>query len=88
MPKIYPTKASALNVHHPLAGAPRLEGVDWPYDAFTCSRLTDGSFTEDETKAYKPPPASAEVAKPAAPTRDEAREANLGGPKFPPAKND
>ena len=65
--KVYPTKASALNAHHPIAGAPRLEGVDWPYDAFTCRRLTDGSFTEDAGKAYKPPAApSGEAEKPAA----------------------
>jgi hypothetical protein len=54
--KVYPTKASALNAHHPTAGAPRVEGVDWPYDSFTCRRLTDGSFTEDASKAYKPAP--------------------------------
>lgn len=54
--KLYPTKASALNVHHPIAGKPRVEGVDWPYDVFTCRRISDGSFTEDEAKAYKPPP--------------------------------
>jgi hypothetical protein len=86
MPKIYPTKASALNVHHPIAGAPRMEGVEWPYDAFTCSRLTDGSFTEDEAKAYKPSPAGAEVAKPA--PQNDASEAKVAGPKFPLAKND
>ena len=51
--KVYPTKASALNVHHPIAGKPMVEGVDWPYDTFTCRRLTDGSFTEDPNKAFK-----------------------------------
>ncbi len=61
--KVYPTKASALNAHHPVAGPPRAEGVDWPYDSFTCRRLSDGSFTEDAAKAYKP--AAPEAATPA-----------------------
>jgi hypothetical protein len=61
--KVYPTKASALNCHHPVAGAPSIEGVDWPYDTFTCRRLTDGSFTEDAAKAYKPAPIGAPAAK-------------------------
>jgi hypothetical protein len=65
MTKVYPTKASALNVNHPIAGKPLIEGADWPYDTFTCRRLTDGSFTEDAAKAYKPPAAPAEAAKPA-----------------------
>jgi hypothetical protein len=56
--KVYPTKASALNAHHPISGAPRVEGVDWPYDAFTCRRLSDGSFTDDPKQAYQPPPAA------------------------------
>jgi hypothetical protein len=55
MTKVYPTKASALNVKHPTAGAPKIEGTEWPYDSFTCRRLTDGSFTEDASKAYRPP---------------------------------
>ena len=50
--KVYPTKASALNAHHPTAGKPSLEGTDWPNDVFTCRRLTDGSFTTDPSKAY------------------------------------
>lgn len=59
MTKVYPTKASALNAHHPIAGAPLIEGVEWPHDTFTCRRLSDGSFTEDPDKAYKPPAAKA-----------------------------
>jgi|SRR5580704_4789862 hypothetical protein len=58
MTKVYPTKASALNCHHPIAGAPRIEGTDWPDDVFTFRRLADGSFTEDPAKAYKPPAAA------------------------------
>jgi hypothetical protein len=54
MTKVYPTKASALNAHHPIAGKPLIEGSEWPYDTFTCRRLTDGSFTEDPAKAYRP----------------------------------
>lgn len=85
--KVYPTKASALNVHHPIAGKKHnSEGVIWPYDVFTCRRLTDGSFTDDPAKAFKaaaeateknpapahsPDPASGpSVAKPAAPAID------------------
>jgi hypothetical protein len=52
--KVYPAKASALNVNHPIGGKPRLEGTEWPYDVFTCRRLSDGSFTDDASKAYKP----------------------------------
>jgi hypothetical protein len=52
--KVFPTKATALNVRHPIAGAAKLEGADWPYDVFTCSRLADGSFTDDPKKAFKP----------------------------------
>lgn len=84
MTKVYPTKASALNCHHPIAGAPRIEGIDWPYDTFTCRRLTDGSFTEDPAKAYKPAPA-APSAMPSAFRDDDAK---AGGQKPPPAKND
>jgi hypothetical protein len=67
MTKVYPTKAGALNVHHPVAGAPRVEGVEWPYDVFTMRRLSDGSFTEDASKAYKPSFEAAAADKPAAP---------------------
>jgi hypothetical protein len=94
--KLYPTKASALNVHHPIAGKPLIEGVDWPYDVFTCRRISDGSFTEDETKAYKPPPEEAKAAaekpaaaagiapgadKPAVPTKPQEIATDSGKPK-------
>jgi hypothetical protein len=71
--KIYPAKASALKVHHPIAGAPHSDGRDWPYDVFTCRRLSDGSFTEDASKAFRPPPAEASPApdKPAAVVADK-----------------
>jgi hypothetical protein len=65
MTKVYPTKASALNAHHPIAGKPLVEGSEWPYDTFTCRRLTDGSFTEDPAKAYKPPASEVAEKKPA-----------------------
>jgi hypothetical protein len=66
MTKVYPAKASALNVHHPIAGKPHVDGTDWPYDVFTMRRLSDGSFTEDSKKAYKPPAAEVEADKTAA----------------------
>lgn len=52
--KVYPTKASALNVRHPDGAIARSDGADWPYDAFTCGRLADGSFTDDPKKAFRP----------------------------------
>lgn len=90
--KVYPTKASALNAHHPLAGAPRVEGVDWPYDSFTCRRLTDGSFTEDPKQAYQPPSEpKAEPEKPADLVVSKEQNNTVDGAgavRMPPAKND
>jgi hypothetical protein len=63
--KVFPTKASALNVRHPISGAAKIEGADWPYDVFTCSRLSDGSFTDDPKKAFK---AASDSARPSAAT--------------------
>ena len=51
---VYPTKASALNVKHPHGPQMTLAGVIWPRDSFTGRRLSDGSATTDEAKAYKP----------------------------------
>jgi hypothetical protein len=79
--KVYPTKASALNVHHPIAGKPSSDGVDWPYDTFTCRRLMDGSFSDDPAQAFKQVPEITEkFTKPAEPA------AAVKPP--PPAKND
>lgn len=74
--KVFPTKATALNVRHPIAGAAKVEGSDWPYDVFTCSRLADGSFTDDPKKAFKPP------VKPAA---DNVRQMADTAPQLTPA---
>ena len=69
--KVFPTKASALNAHHPSGAKSRSEGELWPYDVFTMRRLTDGSFTEDPSKAYRDAAVSTErpsvAAKPAEP---------------------
>lgn len=84
--KVYPTKASALNAHHPSGAKSRSEGELWPYDVFTMRRLTDGSFTEDPSKAYK---AAAEATeKSPAPKPAEPAAAAASAPKMPPAKND
>ena len=53
--KVYPTKASALNVKHPHGHQMTLDGVIWPRDSFTGRRLADGSVTEHPVLAYKLP---------------------------------
>ena len=62
---VYPTKASALNVKHPHGPQMTLAGVVWPKDSFTGRRLSDGSATTDEAKAYAPKAAAAEGSTPA-----------------------
>lgn len=92
--KVYPAKASALNVCHPQGSATIAGENDWPDDSFTFRRIADGSFTQDPAKAYKPTATSADVARPAVlpaasdrPTSDLA-DSKAGAPKAPPAKND
>jgi hypothetical protein len=66
--KVYATKASALNLKHPVGLVQLvLGGSMWEQDGFTFRRLQDGAVTRDPAQEYKPPaPAAAQV--PAAPT--------------------
>jgi len=57
--KVYPTKASALNVKHPLGHPITIAGAEWPEDGFTFRMLAQGIFTEDPTLVYRPPPPEA-----------------------------
>jgi hypothetical protein len=74
--KVFPTKATALNVWHPIAGKAKPEGAEWPYDVFTCSRLADGSFTDDPKQAFKPPPAKTPADKPFSAAAAAAQDGN------------
>lgn len=57
--KVYPTKASSLNIPATATRPPlAVEGSFWPQDSFTSRRLTDGSVTIDPAAAYVPAPAA------------------------------
>ena len=43
--KVYPTKASALNVTHPIDGRLVAAGSQWEDDGFTARMLSDGIVT-------------------------------------------
>ncbi len=60
--KVYPTKPSALNVKHPHGPQMTVGGAMWPKDSFTGRRLTDGSVTDNEAKAWEPEPEAAPAA--------------------------
>jgi hypothetical protein len=68
--KVWPTKASALNVAHPIDGKPKADGAMWEQDGFTARMLSDGIMTRDEGKAFKPAPAA--PAQPAPPEPGDA----------------
>jgi hypothetical protein len=53
--KIYPRKASALNVRHPIDGALRPAGSLWEDDGFTARMLTDRAVTTEEAAAWQAP---------------------------------
>jgi hypothetical protein len=57
---VYPTKRSALLVHHPAGGANGGQavqsGVTWPNDGFAARMLVEGIVTTDPTKGYQGEP--------------------------------
>jgi len=59
---IYPTKAGALNVIHPMDGKTKVGGTLWEYDGETCRGLVDGWITDDPAKQWKPGEKEAEEA--------------------------
>jgi hypothetical protein len=64
--KVYPKKASALNVKHPIDGQLKLEGSMWEQDGFTGRRLIEGAVTLNPDEVFKPAPAAtAPAAEPA-----------------------
>jgi len=50
--KVYPTKASALNVRHLIDGKLARAGSEWTEDGFTARLLTDGAITRDPGAEY------------------------------------
>lgn len=53
--KVWPTKATAVDLKHPHGPALVLAGADWPDDSFTARRLRDGAATLEKGKVYVPP---------------------------------
>lgn len=59
--KVYPTKASSLNIPASATRPPlTVDGAFWPVDSFTARRLSDGSVTTDPAQAYVPSPSEPE----------------------------
>lgn len=67
---VYPVKAGALNIKHPIDGPLQATGSDWEIDGFTARMLTDQAITKDKAKAMKAPPQAAPTA-PAHKTADD-----------------
>jgi hypothetical protein len=57
---VYPTKASALNVPHPIDHKVKVGGSLWEYDGETCRGLVDGWITDDPAKQWTPDKENAE----------------------------
>jgi hypothetical protein len=51
---VYPTKASALNIKHPIDGQLKAAGSQWENDGFTARMLSDKAVTTERTDAHKP----------------------------------
>ena len=53
--RVYPAKASALNLRHPIDGKLGATGGEWTEDGFTARLLTDGAITRDAGAALPAP---------------------------------
>ena len=53
--KVWPTKATAVDLKHPHGPKLAITGALWPDDSFTGRRLLDGSATTEAVKVYVPP---------------------------------
>jgi hypothetical protein len=60
---VYPAKAAALNVSHPIDGRVKVGGCLWEYDGPTCSGIVDGWLTDDPEKQWHPDDEKPEEAK-------------------------
>lgn len=49
---VYPTKCSALLIHHPSGGQATQAGAEWPNDGFTARMLTSHLVTTDARNGY------------------------------------
>lgn len=53
--KVWPAKASAVDLKHPHGPKLALAGALWPEDSFTARRLRDGAATLEADKVFVPP---------------------------------
>ena len=75
--RVFPTKASALNVRHGVDGTISMGGSMWEQDGFTSRLITDGILTIDPAKGWRGPGLASSPQMP-----KESSSLNVAGPKL------